>query len=131
MKKITVNTLTKLKEKSEKITALTAYDYFTAKFLDEVGIDIILVGDSANMVVYGKENTLSMPFEVMLYHTAAVSHAVKNALVVGDMPFGSYQISTQEAVKNAISCLKAGAEAVQATGGQSLWFQRRLSTPHL
>ncbi len=120
MKKITVKSIRQFKKQAEKITALTAYDYFTAKYLDQAGIDIILVGDSANMVIYGRNNTLSMPMEVMLYHTQAVKRAVKRALVVGDMPFGSYQKSEEEAMQNGIDFLKVGAEAIKLEGGEEI-----------
>ena len=104
--KVTVKTFQKMKQRGEKIAILTAYDFFTAKILDELGIDSILVGDSANMVFYGAKNTLSITLEQMLYHTKAVSSAVKRALVIGDMPFLSYQTSISEAILNAGRFLK-------------------------
>lgn len=119
--KVTVKTFQKMKEKGEKIAILTAYDYFTAKILDEIGIDSILVGDSANMVFYGAKTTLSIALEQMLYHTQAVSKAVERALVIGDMPFLSYQTSFSEAILNAGRFLKEGeADAVKIEGGKEM-----------
>ena len=116
--KVTVKTFIQMKKQKEKIAVLTAYDFFTARILDEIGIDSILVGDSANMVFYGAKNTLSIKMEQMLYHTMAVSSAVKRALVIGDMPFLSYQTSISDAVANAGLFLKeGGAEAVKIEGG--------------
>lgn len=117
MDKVTVKTIVEMKRKKEKITSLTAYDYFMAKFLDIAGIDIILVGDSVSMVVLGKENTLSVSMEYMLTITEAVARARKRALVVADMPFGSYQVSVADAVRNAMAFLRVGAEAVKIEGG--------------
>jgi 3-methyl-2-oxobutanoate hydroxymethyltransferase len=119
--KVTVKTFQKMKEKGEKITILTAYDYFTAKILDEIGVDSILVGDSANMVFYGAKTTLSITLEQMLYHTQAVSRAVERVLVIGDMPFLSYQTSISEAILNAGRFLKeGGADAVKIEGGKEM-----------
>ncbi|MBC7327439.1 3-methyl-2-oxobutanoate hydroxymethyltransferase [bacterium] len=118
MAKVTIRTIREKKEKGEKIVALTAYDYPTAKILDTVGVDIILVGDSVGNVVLGYESTLPVTMEEMLHHTRAVKRAVKNALLVGDMPFLSYQTSIEEAVKNAGLFIKAGAEAVKIEGGR-------------
>ncbi len=118
MSKITTKTLIKMKEKREPIVALTAYDYPTAKILDEVGVEVILVGDSCANVFYGYETTLPIGMEEMLYHTKAVAKAVKRALIVADMPFLSYQIGIEEAVKNAGLFLKAGAQAVKIEGGE-------------
>lgn len=116
--RVTVPSLLKKKAEGEKIVFLTAYDYFTARALDSAGVDGLLVGDSSNMVVYGHESTLSMPLDQILYHTEAVSRAAKHALVVGDMPFMSYQPSITEAVRNAGRFLKeAGAHAVKLEGG--------------
>src|SRR3990170_7389457 len=115
--KITTRTFLELKQKKEKIAVLTAYDYYTAKILDLTGIDCILVGDSANMVFYGYPNTLSIPLEVMLYHTKAVAEAAQRAMVVGDMPFMSYQASTEQAILNAGRFLKEGnAQGVKIEG---------------
>ncbi|NIM96604.1 MAG: 3-methyl-2-oxobutanoate hydroxymethyltransferase [candidate division Zixibacteria bacterium] len=97
---------------------LTAYDFFTARILDEIGIDSVLVGDSVNMVFYGSSNTLSITMDQMVYHTRAVSSAVKRALVIADMPFLSYQASTEEAITNAGRFLKeGGADSVKIEGG--------------
>jgi len=119
--KITVKSFREFKKRGEPIVVLTAYDYQTAKILDAVGVDALLVGDSANMVFYGQPNTLSITLEQMLYHTQAVSRAAARALVIGDMPFLSYQISPAEAVANAGRFLKeAGAAAVKLEGGVEL-----------
>jgi 3-methyl-2-oxobutanoate hydroxymethyltransferase len=102
-----------------KITCLTAYDYPTARLLDEAGVDILLVGDSLGMVVQGHENTLPVTLEEILYHTRAVSRGTKRALVVADMPYGSFHASVEESVRNAIRCVKeGGAEAVKIEGGE-------------
>ncbi len=102
----------------EKITMLTAYDYPTAELLDSAGVDILLVGDSVATAVYGEPNTLGITMEDMLRHTKAVARAAKRALVIGDMPFLSYQISTEQAIGNAGRFLKeAGAQAVKLEGG--------------
>jgi 3-methyl-2-oxobutanoate hydroxymethyltransferase len=118
-KKITVPEIIEYKHNGEKITALTAYDFLMAELLDEAGIEIILVGDSANMVVAGQTNTITIGMEEMLYHTRIVSRAVKRALVVADMPFLSYQVSVKQGVKNAGRFLKeSAAEAVKIEGGE-------------
>lgn len=118
MKKITVSTIQKLKQDGKNITALTAYDYSTAKFLDEAGIDIILVGDSLAMVALGYENTISITVEEMLHHTRAVVRGTKKSLVVADLPFMSYSVDENTAVYNAGKFLKeAGAQAVKLEGG--------------
>ena len=118
---ITVNTLMKMKEEKNKITMLTAYDYSTAKIMDESGIDMILVGDSLGMVVLGYEDTLSVTMEDMIHHTAAVARGAKNAMVVGDMPFMSYQTSVYDAVVNAGRLMKEGrADAVKLEGGKEV-----------
>jgi 3-methyl-2-oxobutanoate hydroxymethyltransferase len=109
------------KKEGEKISMLTAYDYPFARIIDEAGIDAILVGDSLGMVVQGLENTLPVTMDEMIYHTKMVSRAVKNAMVIGDMPFMSYQASVEEAVKNAGRFLKeAGASAVKIEGGAEI-----------
>ncbi|MEO0069918.1 MAG: 3-methyl-2-oxobutanoate hydroxymethyltransferase, partial [candidate division WOR-3 bacterium] len=117
--KVTTVKLIKKKEKREKIVALTAYDFPTARILDEAGVDLILVGDSAANVVYGKPTTLSIGMEEMLYHTRAVVAGVKRALVVADMPFLSYQVSIEKTIENAGSFLQAGAEAIKIEGAGS------------
>ncbi len=113
---ITTETILLMKKKKEKIACLTAYDYPTAKILDEAGIEIVLVGDSAANVVAGEKNTLPITMSDMLYHTKVVARAVKNALVIADMPFLSYQCSIDEAVKNAGSFLKVGAAGIKMEG---------------
>ncbi len=102
-----------------KITCLTAYDYPTARLLDEAGVDILLVGDSLGMVVLGYENTLAVTMEEMLHHARAVRRGVRRALVVADMPYGSYHTELAESVRNAVRFIKeAGAEAVKVEGGE-------------
>ena len=120
-KKITINTLLKYKQENRKITALTAYDYSTAKFLDESGIDLILVGDSLGMVMLGYKNTLAVTMEDMLHHSKAVAKGVEKSLVVVDMPFMSYQTDEISALINAGRFLKeGGASAVKLEGGSKL-----------
>ncbi|MEE4362374.1 MAG: 3-methyl-2-oxobutanoate hydroxymethyltransferase [Desulfotignum sp.] len=115
---VTVSTLMKMKQEGKKITALTAYDFPFAQMLDQAGIDSVLVGDSLGMVVQGKANTLSVTMDEIIYHTAMVSRGCSRALVVGDMPFMSYQGSLDAAVENAGRFLKeAGAAAVKLEGG--------------
>jgi 3-methyl-2-oxobutanoate hydroxymethyltransferase len=119
--KITVKSFAKMKEKGEKIAVLTAYDFFTARILDQIGMDSILVGDSVNMIFYGSPTTLSINMDQMIYHTKAVSSAVKRALVIGDMPFLSYQTSVSDAILNAGRFLKeGGAQAVKIEGGKEM-----------
>ncbi len=116
--KITVGTLAERKRAGLKITALTAVDFPTARLADEAGIDLLLVGDSLAMTVLGHENTLAVTVEEMLHHTRAVRRGTRNALLVADMPFGSYHTGTDEALRNAVRFLKeAGAEAVKLEGG--------------
>jgi len=115
--KITVPILLEKKRNNEKIAMLTAYDYSMALLLDRNGVDILLVGDSVGPIFSGYENTLPVTVDEILYHTKAVVRARKNALVVSDMPFMSYQISKEEAIKNCGLMLKAGAEAVKLEGG--------------
>ncbi len=120
-KKITVPIIMKMKEQREKIAALTAYDYLMALFLDDAGIDIILVGDSGAMVFSGYETTIPITVDEMIYHTRAASRGVKRALLVGDMPFLSFQVSTDEALRNAGRFIKeGGAEAVKMEGGEAI-----------
>ena len=108
----------KKKESGEKITSLTAYDFPFARILDQEGIDMILVGDSLGMVVQGKENTLPVTMDELLYHTRMVVRGTERAMVVGDMPFMSYQVSLEAALENAGRFLKeAGASAVKLEGG--------------
>ncbi|NPA48117.1 MAG: 3-methyl-2-oxobutanoate hydroxymethyltransferase [Thermococci archaeon] len=102
---------------NERITMVTAYDYPSALLADEAGIDIIFVGDSLGMVVYGEDNTLNVSMDQMVYHTRAVSRAVRRALVLADMPFASYEVSVEEGIKNAVRLIRAGADAVKIEGG--------------
>lgn len=118
MPKITVQEIVKKKAEGKKITMLTAYDFPFAKIVDEAGIDIILVGDSLGMVVQGLDNTLPVTMDEMIYHTIMVKRAVKNALLIGDMPYMSYQASVEDAIRNAGRFLKeGGAEAIKMEGG--------------
>lgn len=116
--KVTVPEVVKMKQRREKITCLTAYDYSFARILDAAGIDIILVGDSLGCVIQGYENTLPVTMDHMIYHTQAVARGRKRALVVADMPFLSFQVSVEQAAVNAGRFLQeAGAEAVKLEGG--------------
>ncbi len=116
--KISFETLLQRKQAATPITALTAYDYPTARLLDEGGIDLILVGDTLGMVVLGYESTLPVTMEDMLHHTRAVRRGVRHALLVADMPFGSYEADPLDGVRNAVRLVKeAGAEAVKIEGG--------------
>ena len=125
----TVATLQKQKQDGDKITMLTAYDYSTAKLMDEAGVNSILVGDSLGMVVLGYEDTISVTMEDMIHHTAAVSRGAKNALVVGDMPFMSYQASVYDAVVNAGRLMKEGrCQAVKLEGGAAVCPQIKAIT---
>ena len=125
----TIQDFLKRKKEGRKITMLTAYDYPFAQIVDEAGIDCILVGDSLGMVVQGLENTLPVTMDEMIYHTKMVSRAVKNAMVIGDMPFMSYQSGVQDAVKNAGRFLKeAGAAAVKIEGGSEVVEHIRIMT---
>ena len=117
--KLTVASLREKKLQHEPITCLTAYDFATARLVDEAAIDIILVGDSLAQTMLGYENTLSVTIEEMLHHTRAVRRGVKNALLVADMPYGSYHVGPDEAVRNAARFIKeGGAEAVKIEGGE-------------
>ncbi len=116
LKEITVNSFIKKKQNNEKITMLTAYDCSTAKFFDEAGVDSILVGDSVGMVVLGYESTHHVTVDEMKVFTAAVSRGAKRCMVVADMPFLSYHLSVDEAIKNAGELIKAGASAVKLEG---------------
>jgi 3-methyl-2-oxobutanoate hydroxymethyltransferase len=117
--KVTVPSLLEKKLLRQPITAVTAYDYASARLVDEVGLDMLLVGDSLAMVMQGHENTLSITMEEMLLYTRGVRRAVRRALLVADMPFGSYQMDEREGVANAIRFVKeAGAEAVKLEGGR-------------
>jgi 3-methyl-2-oxobutanoate hydroxymethyltransferase len=118
--KITAQTLLDRKQAHQPITSLTASDYPTARLVDQAGIDVILVGDSLGMTVLGYESTLPVTMEEMLHHTRAVRRGVRRALLVADMPFGSYHASTEQAINNATRFIKeAGAEAVKIEGGRN------------
>jgi len=116
MREITPKKIREMKGK-EKITMVTAYDYPSALLADRAGIDIVFVGDSLGMVVYGEPNTLNVTMDQMVLHTRAVAKAVKRALVLADMPFSSYEVSVEEGVKNAVRLIQAGADAVKIEGG--------------
>lgn len=119
--KVTINDFLKKKQEGRKITMLTAYDYPFAQIVDEADIDAILVGDSLAMVVQGLENTLPVTMDEMIYHTKMVSRGVKNAMVIGDMPYLSYHLSIDDAVRNAGRFIKeAGAHAVKIEGNREV-----------
>ena len=116
--RVTVNDIREMKEKGEKVTMVTAYDYSTAKIVDQVGIPLILVGDSLGMVVLGYESTIPVTMEDMLHHTKAVVRGTEQTLVVGDMPFMTYHVSVEDAMKNAARFIQeAGAQAIKLEGG--------------
>ena len=118
LSRVTIKILNQMKINSEKISMLTAYDYSFAKIVDEAGIDIILVGDSASNVMAGHETTLPITLDQMIYHASSVVRAVKRALVIVDLPFGTYQADSKEALKSAIKIMKeSGAHAVKLEGG--------------
>jgi 3-methyl-2-oxobutanoate hydroxymethyltransferase len=120
MKKLTIDDIINKKGK-EKITSLTAYDYITAQILDNSGIDIILVGDSLSNVIQGNKTTIPVSMEEMIYHSKIVSKAVNRALVIGDMPFMSYQVSIEEGIRNAMRFLKeANCDGVKIEGGYEI-----------
>lgn len=121
IKKVTTNTLQEMKRKGEKIAMLTAYDYTMAKIIDKAGIDVILVGDSASNVMAGHETTLPITLNEMIYHAGSVVRATERALVVVDLPFGSYQANSKEALMSAIRIMKeSGAHAVKLEGGKEV-----------
>jgi len=116
--RVTVNQIKEMKQKGEKLAMLTAYDYSTAKIVDEAGIPLILVGDSLGMVVLGYESTIPVTMEEMLHHTKAVVRGAKQAMVIGDMPFMSYHISADDALRNAARFIQeGGAQAIKLEGG--------------
>ncbi len=120
-KKITTKTLVTMKQHSEKISALTAYDYLTARYLDEAGIDVILVGDSLGNVIQGNATTLTVTLDEMIYHAKIVKKAVKTALLVVDLPFMSYHVDLKESVRNCGRVMKeTGADAVKLEGGERI-----------
>ena len=117
-KRITTHALLEMKQRKEKISMLTAYDYSMAKIIDQAGIDIILVGDSASNVMAGHETTLPITLDQMIYHASSVVRAIKRCLVVVDLPFGTYQGNSKEALNSAIRIMKeSGAHAVKMEGG--------------
>ena len=121
IRRVTTQTLYNLKQSGQKITMLTAYDYSTAKLLDIAGIDVILVGDSAANVMAGRETTVPMTLDAMIYHAQSVVRAVKRAMVVVDMPFGTYQGDSLAALQSAIRIMKeTGAHAVKMEGGSEI-----------
>ena len=121
VKRITTHTLQEMKLRGEKISMLTAYDFSMAKIVDEAGMDILLVGDSASNVMAGHETTLPITLDQMIYHASAVVRAVKRAFVVVDIPFGNYQGNSSEALRSAIRIMKeSGAHAVKVEGGAEI-----------
>ena len=126
IKRITTHILQEMKNRGEKISMLTAYDFSMAGIVDSAGIDIILVGDSASNVMAGHETTLPITLDQMIYHATSVVRAVKRAFVVVDIPFGSYQGNSSEALRSAIRIMKeSGAHAIKVEGGS-----RTTSTKH-
>jgi 3-methyl-2-oxobutanoate hydroxymethyltransferase len=120
-KRITTKTLVDMKSRGEKISMLTAYDYTMAKIVDNAGIDVILVGDSASNVMAGHETTLPITLDQMIYHASSVIRAIKRSLVVVDLPFGTYQSDPMEALRSAIRIMKeSGAHAVKMEGGKEI-----------
>ena len=116
--RITISQIKQMKQKGEKITMLTAYDYTTARIVDAAGIPLILVGDSLGMVVLGYESTIPVTIEEMLHHTRAVVRGTKQAMIVGDMPFMTYHVNTDDALRNAARFIQEGsAQAVKLEGG--------------
>jgi 3-methyl-2-oxobutanoate hydroxymethyltransferase len=121
IKRVTTQTLYNMKQAGEKITMLTAYDFSTATLLDAAGIDVILVGDSAANVMAGYETTLPMTLDAMIYHAQSVGRGVKRAMVIVDLPFGTYQGNSKEALQSAIRIMKeTGAHAVKIEGGREI-----------
>ncbi len=121
VKKVTTHTLQEMKNRKEKISMLTGYDFSMARIIDEAGVDVILVGDSASNVMAGHETTLPITLEQMIYHAGSVVRAVSRSLVVVDLPFGSYQGNSKEALSSAIRIMKeAGAHAVKMEGGSEI-----------
>ncbi|MEA1958294.1 MAG: 3-methyl-2-oxobutanoate hydroxymethyltransferase, partial [Chloroflexota bacterium] len=118
---ITIGRIKEMKQRGEKIAMITAYDYSTAKLVDEAGMPMILVGDSLGMVMLGYESTIPVTMDEMIHHTRAVARGAKNALIVGDMPFMSYHISTEDALRNAGRLIQeGGAQAVKLEGGETV-----------
>src|SRR5260221_10859676 len=120
-KKITTHTLQEMKKRGEKISMLTAYDFSMARILDAAGIDVLLVGDSASNVMAGHETTLPITLDQMIYHASSVVRGVKRALVIVDLPFGSFQGNSKEALNSSIRIMKeSGAHAVKLEGGKEV-----------
>ncbi|MFP3976247.1 MAG: 3-methyl-2-oxobutanoate hydroxymethyltransferase, partial [Dehalococcoidia bacterium] len=118
---VTIKQVLEMKQKGEKFSMLTAYDYSTARLVDEAGVPLILVGDSLGMVVLGYDSTIPVTMDVMIHHTKAVARGAKNALVVGDLPFMTYHVSVEDALRNAGRFLQeAGAQAVKLEGGEEV-----------
>jgi len=117
MKPVTITTLRELKQAGQKITCLTAYDYSFASLLDRAGLDAIMVGDSLGMTMQGHASTLPVTIDDMAYHCACVARGVMRALIIGDMPFGSYQVSPEQAFENAAILMQFGAQVVKLEGG--------------
>ena len=115
---VTVTTMSKMKQASDKITWLTAYDYSFASLIDNAGVDAILVGDSLGMVMQGHETPIPVTIEDSVYHTQCVARGAKNAMIVGDLPFGSYQVSKEQAYENAVKLMQAGAHTIKLEGGE-------------
>jgi 3-methyl-2-oxobutanoate hydroxymethyltransferase len=126
-RKITVQSIQQKKAEQKRITCLTAYDYSSARLADEAGIDMILVGDSLGMVVLGYDDTMSVTMDEMLHHSRACRRAVKQALLIADMPYGSYHLDEKDAVRNAVRFVKeSGAEAVKLEGARTELVKRML-----
>jgi 3-methyl-2-oxobutanoate hydroxymethyltransferase len=119
-KKVTVPDLARMKERGDKIAMITAYDATFARLVDDAGVDMILVGDSVGMVVQGEANTIPVDLDEMAYHVRLVARAKPKALIVGDLPFGSYQVTPQQAVESSIRLMKEGAECVKLEGGVTM-----------
>src|SRR5690554_4275322 len=118
VKRVTVHTLQKMKQEGEKISMLTAYDFSMARIFDDAGIDVILVGDSASNVMAGYETTLPITLDQMIYHASSVVRAIHRSMIVVDLPFGSYQGNSKEALNSAIRIMKeTGAHAIKLEGG--------------
>lgn len=120
MKRTTIRDIANKAADGQKITMVTAYDAFSARLVEEAGIDIALVGDSVGTTLQGRKDTLGVSMEAMLYHVEIVARCTQRLLVIGDMPFGSYQVNEDEAVRNAVAFMKAGANAVKLEGGASV-----------
>lgn len=131
--RLTMQSLRQMHTNQEKITAVTAYDYTMARMVDAAGVDMILVGDSLGMVVQGHDSTLPVEFEDVLYHTRCVARGVQHAHVMADMPFLSYQVNHEEAVRNAGELVKAGAQSVKLEGGEEIgdlvWYLNQIGIP--